>query len=181
MYNSPESWAIHLRNLRAVWWSQCQVPCLHLRGFRPDLGQKMVDAIVSCLPKNAESTITILGYRHVNLGSTLLLTFWEWEVFLLGNDIHTKAQKRQKWQLQSPEATWWRIFPPGVVHMNLLVRKLADSHPWIAVLPFHIFSFVVGVPVDPTGKKIAFCKSSPLFFNSQNFHCFWARSWLYLF
>ena len=86
MYNSPESWAIHLRNLRAVWWSQCQVPCLHLLDFRPDLDQKMVDAIVSCLPKNTESTITILGYRHVNLGSTLLLTFlrmggvfaWKW-------------------------------------------------------------------------------------------------------
>ena len=69
MYNSPESWAIHLRNLRAVWWSQCQVPCLHLRDFRPDLGQKMVDAIVSCLPKNTESTITILRYRHLGLAA----------------------------------------------------------------------------------------------------------------
>ena len=69
MYNSPESWAIHLRYLRAVWWSQCQVPCLHLRDFRPDLGQKMVDAIVSCLPKNTESTITILGYRHLGLAA----------------------------------------------------------------------------------------------------------------
>ena len=69
MYNSPESWAIHLRNLRAVWWSQCQVPCLHLRDFRPDLGQKMVDAIASCLPKNEESTITILGYRHLGLAA----------------------------------------------------------------------------------------------------------------
>ena len=86
MLNSPEGWAINLRNLRAVWCSQCQVPCLHLRDFRPDLDQKMVDAIVSCLPKNTESTITILGYRHVNLGSTLLLTFlrmegvfaWKW-------------------------------------------------------------------------------------------------------
>ena len=74
MLNSPEGWAINLRNLRAVWCSQCQVPCLHLLDFRPDLDQKMVDAIVSCLPKNTESTITILGYRHVNLGSTLLLT-----------------------------------------------------------------------------------------------------------
>ena len=86
MLNSHEGWAINLRNLRAVWCSQCQVPCLHLRDFRPDLGQIMVDAIVSCLPKNTESTITILGYRHVNLGSTLLLTFlrmgrvfaWKW-------------------------------------------------------------------------------------------------------
>ena len=69
MYKSPESWAIHLRNLRAVWWLQCQVPCLHLRDFRPDLGQKMVDSIVSCLQKNAESTITILGYRHLGLAA----------------------------------------------------------------------------------------------------------------
>ena len=69
MYNIPELWAINLRNLRAVWWSQCQVPCLHLRDFRPDLGQKMVDAIVSCLPKNEESTITILGYRHLGLAA----------------------------------------------------------------------------------------------------------------
>ena len=73
MYNIPELWAINLRNLRAVWWSQCQVPCLHLRDFRPDLGQKMVDAIVSCLPKNTESTITILGYHHMHLSATSLL------------------------------------------------------------------------------------------------------------
>ena len=69
MLNSPEGCAINLRNLRAVWCSQCQVPCLHLLDFRPDLDQKMVDAIVSCLPKNAESTITILGYRHLGLAA----------------------------------------------------------------------------------------------------------------
>ena len=73
MLSSPESWAINLRNLRAVWCSQCQVPCLHLRDFRPDLGQKMVDATVSCLPKNTESTIIVLGYRHMNLRAASLL------------------------------------------------------------------------------------------------------------
>ena len=73
MYNSPEDWAINLRNLCAVWWSKCQVPCLHLRDFRPDLGQKMVDAIFSCLPKNTESTSSTPGYCHMNLIATSLL------------------------------------------------------------------------------------------------------------
>ena len=65
MYNIPEVWAINLRNLRAVWWSQCQVPCLHLRDFRPDLDQNSVDAVAKCLPKNTENAFTILGYHHV--------------------------------------------------------------------------------------------------------------------
>ena len=81
MYNIPEVWAINLRNLRAVWWSQCQVPCLHLRDFRPDLGQKMVDAIVSCLTKNTDSTTTILGYRHLGLAAILAAVFQNGECF----------------------------------------------------------------------------------------------------
>jgi hypothetical protein len=45
------------------------VPCLHLRDFRPDLDQKVVDASASCLPKITESTITILGYHHLGLAA----------------------------------------------------------------------------------------------------------------
>ena len=132
MYNSPESWAIHLRNLRAVWWSQCQVPCLHLRDFRPDLGQKMVDAIVSCLPKNEESTITILGYRHLGLAAIPAAVFQNGGC-LCSETTSTQKHRHDKKPATVARGPRRRIFCPVVVYMNLLVRKLAGGMCWFCV------------------------------------------------
>jgi hypothetical protein len=181
MLNSPEGWAIHLRNLRAVWWSQCQVPCLHLLDFRPDLDQKMVDAIVSCLPKNTESTITILGYRHVNLDSTLLLTFlrmgcvfaWKWH-----------PHKSTKTTKMATAVTWGYLmkdFPPCGGSYEPPRQKVGWQSPLNRSPSLPYLQLCGWCPGRSNWQKDRFLQKFPLFFNSQNFHCFWARSFLHLF
>ena len=117
----------------------------------------------------------------LGLGCHPSCRFSEWVVLLLGNNIHKKAQTRRKSQLHSPEVPRRRIFCSVVVCMNLLVRKLAGGMCWFALLPFHIRAFVRDFPLRSFGSWIDFCESSPTFFNSQNYHCFWARSFSYLF
>ena len=107
--------------------------------------------------------------------------FSEWGVPLLGNNIHAKAQTRQKSQLQSPGGPRRRIFCPVVVYINLLVRKLAGGMCWFCVCAalYDKIGGEVGRPIGASNWQ--FAKVPPLFFNSQNYHCFWAHSFSHLF
>ena len=89
--------------------------------------------------------------------------FSEWGVPLLGNNIHAKAQTRQKIQLQSPGGPRRRIFCPVVVYINLLVRKLAGGMCWFCVCAALYDSILLDVRFFSTGKRSLFAKVPPLF------------------
>ena len=102
--------------------------------------------------------------------------FWEWGGSLLGNDVHTKAQTRQKSQLQSPGGSRLGISASSRHRSYLAVRKLAEGTLHFAVLPLHIFGFLVWLSLTIQLAKIAFCESWKVFVNSIFFWWFLATS-----
>ena len=90
--------------------------------------------------------------------------FSEWGVPLLGNNIHAKAQTRQKIQLQSPGGPRRRILCPVVVYINLLVRKLAGGMCWFCVCAA-LYDKIGGQVGRPVGSpNWQFAKVPPPFF-----------------
>ena len=142
--------------------------CLHLRDFRPDLGQKIVDAIVSCISKNTESTTTILGYRHLDLVAIPAA------VFRMGGGLCSKITSTQKHR-NDEKASYSRqrvdyiyilllfFFCPVVVYINRLVRKLAGGMCWFWVCAALYDKIRRQVRCDLSTANRQFAKVPPFF------------------